>query len=140
MLEYYEGILFLTTNRLRLIDDAFQSRIHLAYKYEPLDHKARQKIWSGFISRLPDEEAVAKEELHCNLASLGEYKLNGRQIRNAMFIAHSIALGKYKAVGRLNLELVEQAVKQTLHIEMDFGRSDGGKLLSDGKSGPAWSE
>ncbi|KAF2236692.1 P-loop containing nucleoside triphosphate hydrolase protein [Viridothelium virens] len=33
VLEYYEGILILTTNRLRSFDIAVQSRIHLAIKY-----------------------------------------------------------------------------------------------------------
>ena len=32
MLEYYEGILFLATNRLETMDVAFQSRIHVPVK------------------------------------------------------------------------------------------------------------
>lgn len=32
MLEYFQGILFLTTNRVKTFDDAFQSRIHMAIK------------------------------------------------------------------------------------------------------------
>lgn len=30
MLEYYKGILFLTTNRIGTFDEAFKSRIHLS--------------------------------------------------------------------------------------------------------------
>ena len=33
-LEYYSGILFMTTNRVRTFDDAFKSRIHVPLKYE----------------------------------------------------------------------------------------------------------
>jgi SpoVK/Ycf46/Vps4 family AAA+-type ATPase len=36
MLEYYRGIMFLTTNRVNDFDPAMQSRIHLAIKYPPL--------------------------------------------------------------------------------------------------------
>src|SRR6266487_4835165 len=35
-LEYYEGIMFLTTNRVQTFDDAIASRIHLMIKYESL--------------------------------------------------------------------------------------------------------
>lgn len=37
MLEYYEGILFLTTNRAENIDPAFESRIHLSLTYKEFD-------------------------------------------------------------------------------------------------------
>jgi len=35
-LEYFQGTMFLTTNRLTTFDDAFQSRIHLAMKFGDL--------------------------------------------------------------------------------------------------------
>src|SRR5262249_30610823 len=34
LLEYFQGILFLTTNRVDTFDEAFQSRIHLPLRYE----------------------------------------------------------------------------------------------------------
>src|SRR4051794_15086173 len=39
-LEYYRGILLLTTNRLKSIDSAFQSRIHFCFQYKDLDYNA----------------------------------------------------------------------------------------------------
>jgi hypothetical protein len=43
-LEYYQGIMLLTTNRVRDFDDAIQSRIHLALRYGPLvDESAAMK-------------------------------------------------------------------------------------------------
>ena len=44
-LEYSEGIIFLTTNRLRDIDPAMQSRIHIALCYPPLGLDTRREIW-----------------------------------------------------------------------------------------------
>lgn len=48
MLEYYEGILFLTMNRVKTIDEAIASRIHLALKFNPLDRGARRAVWKNF--------------------------------------------------------------------------------------------
>lgn len=48
-LEYYEGILFLTTNRVNQIDEAFHSRIHISLAYPRLDAVARRQVWEGFL-------------------------------------------------------------------------------------------
>lgn len=44
LLEYYKGILFLTTNRVDNIDAAFESRIHLSLQYEELDTASRHHV------------------------------------------------------------------------------------------------
>jgi SpoVK/Ycf46/Vps4 family AAA+-type ATPase len=70
-LEYYQGIMILTTNRVHAIDSAFHStycdssnrlvkfgliirfpgRIHFSIDYPELDKASRRKIWNTFISR-----------------------------------------------------------------------------------------
>ncbi|KAF7337590.1 AAA family ATPase [Mycena sanguinolenta] len=40
LLEQYQGILFLTTNRVNTFDPAFKSRIHMALHYENIDTQA----------------------------------------------------------------------------------------------------
>lgn len=47
-LEYYPGILFMTTNRASDIDFAFQSRVDLFLPYYELTEEARLKIWNNF--------------------------------------------------------------------------------------------
>lgn len=49
ILEYFQGILFLTTNRVTTFDEAFQSRIHIGLRYGKLDIKAKKGIWSLHI-------------------------------------------------------------------------------------------
>lgn len=49
MLEYFEGILFLTTNRQDQFDEAFQSRIHLTIKLPELGPEQRQVIWKALV-------------------------------------------------------------------------------------------
>lgn len=50
MLEYYSGVLFLTTNRETVVDDAVSSRCIAHIHYDvPEDHEARVAIW-GILS------------------------------------------------------------------------------------------
>ncbi|KAK3995922.1 P-loop containing nucleoside triphosphate hydrolase protein [Cladorrhinum sp. PSN332] len=93
MIEYYGGILFLTTNRVSSFDTAFKSRIHLAIHYPPLDSAARQKIWRVFLSKLPNN--AGKDLLdgdHDKLEEIQDEGLNGRQIKNIVRTAHSLAI------------------------------------------------
>ncbi|PYH85329.1 hypothetical protein BO82DRAFT_429343 [Aspergillus uvarum CBS 121591] len=46
VLEYYQRILFLTTNRVGKIDEAFRSRVHISLYYPPLDKRSTQKIFA----------------------------------------------------------------------------------------------
>jgi hypothetical protein len=96
ILEYYSGILFLTTNRVGAIDDAFRSRLHLTLYYPKLTKKQTKEIFKRNFLRIeeinnyrdknglplfeyrdsePKIMAWAKE-------SSKTLKWNGRQIRN----------------------------------------------------------
>lgn len=85
LLEYFQGILFLTTNRVETFDEAFQSRIHIALRYNDLDVKAKKIIWNTFLGMVAKEECapgetqrqiVSKQELEV----LARKQLNGRQV------------------------------------------------------------
>ena len=49
--EYYRGILFLTTNRITTFDEAFLSRIHVALHFSELPRDARARIWRAFLKK-----------------------------------------------------------------------------------------
>lgn len=119
MLEYYEGIMFLTTNRLETMDLAFQSRIHIAIKYESLTPAVRRQLWENFIARIDDGEAEGKRQLLENLDDISEWELNGRQIRNVLTIAESWALGTARRRGALRFKHVEDVASQTMNFQ-DF--------------------
>lgn len=51
-LEYYKGVLFLTTNRVEAFDSAFTSRIHVALHYRKLNDEDRGRIWIHNFERL----------------------------------------------------------------------------------------
>ncbi|KAI0198183.1 hypothetical protein F4808DRAFT_436799 [Astrocystis sublimbata] len=107
-LEYYAGILFLTTNRVGSIDPAFKSRIHISLFYPKFDLEATLRLYTMYINRVKTEQArlqsftfrVKEKEVlkfakrhfrQTERDGLGPW--NGRQIRNAFQAA--IALAEY---------------------------------------------
>ncbi|KAM7189870.1 P-loop containing nucleoside triphosphate hydrolase [Rhypophila sp. PSN 637] len=91
-LEYYDGILILTTNRVGTFDEAFKSRIHLALLYPNLDEEQRAEIWRNFIRMLSrTKELVHIEDLERNVYKLAQIDINGRQIRNILTLARYLA-------------------------------------------------
>ena len=79
-LEYYKGVLFLTTNRVNSFDPAIMSRIHLPLKYSSLGRGARIAIWQFFL-----QQAETKNGHHaCHkkvVERVAENDLNGREVR-----------------------------------------------------------
>ncbi|KAJ0354372.1 hypothetical protein COL154_001927 [Colletotrichum chrysophilum] len=53
VLEYYSGILFLTTNRVGALDEGFRSRVHLSLCYPNLSLADTIKILEANLRRLP---------------------------------------------------------------------------------------
>ncbi|KAJ3312057.1 hypothetical protein HDV04_003445 [Boothiomyces sp. JEL0838] len=88
LLEYHQGILFLTTNRVTEFDPAFESRVTVALRYDQLTVSARIQVWKNLIDRL----TIPKKVESINWDKLGEYVLNGRQIKNAVRLAVALAL------------------------------------------------
>lgn len=94
-LEYYRGILFITTNRVKTIDEAFRSRTHVALHFRELTTDAKAQVWSSFLEKVGI--TVGGEDgriTHENLEALAAREINGRQIKNAVRTASSLALGR----------------------------------------------
>ncbi|KAF3006997.1 hypothetical protein E8E14_007964 [Neopestalotiopsis sp. 37M] len=136
VLEYYEGILILTSNRVGTFDEAFKSRILLSLHYENLIEGQRTKIWKNFFKRLKeiDEEddnhdlssslcSVAEhgsrkrkfqsgiegidfDDIECYITELAKHELNGRQIRNVITTARQLAVSRNQAMGYKHLDHV----------------------------------
>lgn len=91
LLEYYQGIMFLTSNRVEEFDPAFSSRIHLKVPYKAPDKNRRAAIWKNLLSTVPDcndWEEGAFERLGRDL------DVNGREIKN--LIRTSLAIAAYR--------------------------------------------
>jgi SpoVK/Ycf46/Vps4 family AAA+-type ATPase len=100
VLEYYEGLLFLTTNRLSNIDQAFQSRIHVSLSYPDLNSVSRRRIWQNFLNG--EESGFSKSDLD----QLAEVDLNGRQIKNVLKSAALLAARKRDGLKRKYVDVV----------------------------------
>ncbi|KAF5651769.1 AAA family ATPase [Fusarium sp. NRRL 25303] len=87
VLEYYKGIMMLTTNRYPAIDPAFESRIDLSFVFQDLEPASRAKVWYNFLIR----EGKALAEDNDAIAKLASMPLNGRQIKSAVKTARILA-------------------------------------------------
>lgn len=133
VLEYYEGILILTSNRVGTFDEAFVSRIQLALHYPELGSRQRHQIWQNFIDRLEVlDEDIDFADLRENLDVLKQEKLNGRQIRNVITTARQYA--KWKGT-----TLTFEHLKDVIEISGRFGtylhdlRGSSGNELASGR-------
>lgn len=139
MLEYYAGVLFLTTNRIGDFDEAFSSRIHISLYYPPLKRSSTRKIFELNLRNIQqriEERGVDIEVEHDQILTwaVDYWKLNkkmrwnGRQIRNACQTA--LALAEYDAQHPTGSEPVEEAiqsegaVEKTAKIKLTIGHLD----------------
>ncbi|KAG6906976.1 hypothetical protein DXG01_011141 [Tephrocybe rancida] len=113
-LEYYQGILILTTNMNENFDPAFESRIHFCMRYPDLDHSSRKSVWETFVQRaLGDRSGFT--EAHFNY--LADHKLNGRQIKNTVNVAFSLAADEEAS---LTVSHVERVLVAKDHWDKQF--------------------
>ncbi|KKZ68348.1 hypothetical protein EMCG_05968 [[Emmonsia] crescens] len=126
-LEYYRGIIFLTTNLYETIDTAFRSRLNLHLLFSPLTPETREAVWRKFLERLPpmvprpgvadgeqeetfEVRSAMKEITDEDLKELAMWQLNGREIKNAAQMAKSWC--DYKGYD-MTLSRIESGIKVT---------------------------
>lgn len=108
MLEYYAGILFLTTNRIGDFDEAFASRIHMSLYYPALDEVKTLKVFKLNLDLIQERFEKQGRRINFDASSIEDFALqhfrqhlysrwNGRQIRNACQTA--LALAEFDAQG-----------------------------------------
>lgn len=102
-LEYYQGILFLTTNRVETFDEAFHSRIHISLNYHNLTIEAREKVWRNFAATI-DPETVHLTD--ADYRELSRMQLNGRQIKNMFRTGRALAADKNEKVMMKHMKTV----------------------------------
>ncbi|KAL6838124.1 P-loop containing nucleoside triphosphate hydrolase protein [Trichoderma camerunense] len=146
LVSYYSGILFLTTNRVGSLDEAFKSRIHVSLYYPPLGRAQTLAIFGVNIRKLSDIEAEKQKlqtdgdvnnseqpALKIDNESILHYaawhydnhepheRWNGRQIRNAFQIAYSLA--------QFDMQKVSKDQADEDNIDINFEDENAGKNL-----------
>jgi hypothetical protein len=105
LLEYHQGVLFLTTNRVKEFDPAFYSRISIALRYGSLNDEARTQIWTNLLD--------AANVSGLNAQELGKMPLNGRQIKTIIRLAQGLARQQ-------GVEVSMKHISQTVDIGRQF--------------------
>ncbi|KLU91841.1 hypothetical protein MAPG_10790 [Magnaporthiopsis poae ATCC 64411] len=122
-LEYFDGIMFMTTNRFDCIDPAFQSRMHLILAYKPLDSRARRGLWRFFLQRTDGYDA--KNWPDETVKGLADLDLNGRQIKNIVRTANSLAVADNRRLSTEELDIVLTTVADFKAKSLPTSCSDG---------------
>ncbi|KAF2875800.1 P-loop containing nucleoside triphosphate hydrolase protein [Massariosphaeria phaeospora] len=123
VLEYYEGTMFLTTNRVQTFDPAFQSRIHISLDYQELSFDSRRTVWKNFLDSSPHDHSITDAQLN----NLTHMNMNGRQIKNILKIARLLASGKDEKLSHEHI-ITTLEVTQHLHNETQFTERARGSL------------
>ncbi|KAK3397828.1 hypothetical protein B0T20DRAFT_232776 [Sordaria brevicollis] len=149
-LEYFKGVLFLTTNRVGAFDDAFTSRIHVALYYPELGEEERRRIWGYQFERLEREslgevtegEKTEKRKRFYIPQSTKEYafshpsvlalKWNGREIRNALQTAVALAETEAAESNPGGVSSTTTIALLDKHLKAVVGMSSGFKTFMEG--------
>lgn len=123
-LEYFQGIIFLTSNRVSVFDQAIKSRVHLALQYQPPNRASRRQLWRNQLAGLPegatafggakgwgdrgwgDERVAGQDHLEGVLDLVEEAEMNGREISNSIHTALTLARDEKTPLGRGHLRTI----------------------------------
>jgi hypothetical protein len=160
-LEYYPGVLFLTTNRVGVLDEALSSRVHISLFFGHLDMSQTHDLFQTNLARtrliaeqragvgdgdpplvIKESEilAFAMERFQTNFQVNGNVPWwNGRQIRNAFQIATSLAYAAepespdnpQRYLGRLHFEHVHNAIQDFSEYRSGVHRKNEDELAHE---------
>lgn len=128
VLEYYAGILFLTTNRVGDFDEAFASRIHISLHYPQLTLENTEAIFKLNLGMIDDRFKKAGRDIKIEQDNIVAYakayfnehpeeRWNGRQIRNACGTCQTaLALAEYRAQGSSHLRAADPGAVVELKV------------------------
>jgi SpoVK/Ycf46/Vps4 family AAA+-type ATPase len=135
-LEYQQGILFLTTNRVKSFDEAFLSRFSVAIRYPDHGVETRKKVWSKFLVLAgvdlegTSPALVSDGSTHANgtgtpkalitkkdLNRFANEPLNGRVVKQTVRTAQALAISNGEP---LNAQHVDQILRINKRFQEDF--------------------
>lgn len=101
LLERYQGIMFLTSNRPEHFDEAFRSRISISINYKELDKESRLKVWTNLLEASNIHISIEDTKL------LSETEMNGRQIKNCIRMGQCMAKESKEPLSR---EIIDKVI------------------------------
>ncbi|KAL9622184.1 MAG: hypothetical protein Q9160_003367 [Pyrenula sp. 1 TL-2023] len=128
-LEYYQGLIFLTTNRIGTFDEAVISRVHVVLHFPDLTDKDRAQIWDTSFRKLGKERPDVKVDFSIydfayRDETIRSLKWNGREIRNAFNTMVALAEWDEREKGKQSkdgkIEIRREHLQQVARLSSDF--------------------
>ena len=115
-IEYYQGIVIITTNRVSRFEEALMPRIDLTLSLPPLDRGRRIGLWNNQIQDLLDQGAINPSQ-SANMRGLAQQKwskddFNGHQIKKAVKTAMVLAEKKGQTLGDKEIETMLKLARE----------------------------
>ena len=101
VLEYYRGVLFMTTNRGTLVDDAIISRLTARFRYKNPTADEQEQLWRVLASQ--NKIDLPESEIKVIVKSMRN--LSGRDIKNLLKLAYVASLKK--GSGKVSAETIK---------------------------------
>jgi hypothetical protein len=115
LLESFDGILFITSNRVSSFDPAALSRVTLAIRYEKLEGDSKVQIWRNSLARvisdadpaLPMQKVYERIDAQFELTELGKFHGSGRSVGSVMRLAIALCEERQK---ELDQDIMNDAI------------------------------
>ena len=117
VLEYFKGILIMTTNRVMTFDVAMLSRCHYVVHFKSLTLEQEKEIWKSYLHQLTDQNSSRRPEIEAWVKQVTKRptKLSGREIRNLLTTAQTLAQAEpSKKIMKKHLESVYDRLMEFL--------------------------
>lgn len=102
-LEYFPGVIFLTTNQETEIDDAISSRA-ISLPFNPLDATSRTKIWKSHLSK--GTSNLKEQAIHLICEELGKnYELDGREVKKLAQLSLDVSRQREEEI---SIDIIQQ--------------------------------
>lgn len=98
LLERFNGIMFMTTNLLDNLDEAFISRATATIPYENLTTSDRTTIWTSLLNKAEKSGIEIDPIVYESIKQLAQNNINGRTIKNIIRLSYSVAMNNENRV------------------------------------------
>ena len=112
LIEFSEGILILTTDRVGVLDDRIRSAISLAVEFKGPGFEQRLGIWRSFIGEIDFPGTTLfrdDDEPWYNLDEVARFEINSRKIRHILISAQQLASHRKR---RLSWDIIHEVIGQ----------------------------
>jgi len=123
VLEYYQGIMFMTTNRVDMVDDAIASRCVARIDYKIPHPNDQKRIWRV----LADTAGIELPDAVIEQISDTWKDLSGRDIKNLLKLARMVTTAKNEPITKDTIEFVKR-YKPT-GVQEVYESREGGSLV-----------